>query len=384
MNHSRIQPSAMHMTVPCPGSLTLQERMPPQPDTEEQQEGHAAHHVAAEAVRGRLLPIGEKFMHGGREWTVDADMYDGAVIYAKTCGPSSLPGHQIEQAVHIRRVHPDCWGTPDHWRCTLDEGNQPILLELDDYKFGHRFVEVFENLKMSAYAIGVLDELGISPGDDSLTVVLRIIQPRAYHADGPVREWRTTPFKLARLLAEMRNAVVSALGPNPQCNTGTQCLDCRARAACVTLRNTAANVVDFSSSAELQPLDNHAAAIELRIIDEAADRLDARRTALAVQVETALRKSERVPLWQLKPGRANLAWLADVNVDEAAGMAQLFGVDIRKPPELLTPTQAKAALKRAGVDERVLDDYAARPTAALKLAPDDGERARKVFAHNQQ
>lgn len=382
MNHSRISPSHLHQTVACAASLQLQERIPTEPDTEEQQEGHAAHVVALHAATGELWPIGHTFQYGGREWRVDADMHDGAALYAENCGPWSLPGHQYEQAVHIRRIHAECWGTPDHWRVTLD-GTKPILLELDDYKFGHRYVDAFENHQLAAYAIGVLDQLGISPGDDSLTVVLRIIQPRAYHKDGPVQEWRTTPFKLGKMLTVLRNAVAGALVTDPLASTGPHCLDCRARAACRTLQAAATGIVDYSMTADLQPLDVTAAAVELRILDEAAKRLAARRTGLAAQVESAARGGQRVPWWHMEPNKSNLAWLPNVSVDEAAGMAQLFGVNIRNPPELMTPTQAKAALKRKGVDEAVIDQYATRPPTGMKLVADDG-RARKVFAHNQQ
>lgn len=375
----------MHMTVECAGSLTLQERVPPQPDTEEIQEGHAAHYVALMAARGQPLAVGTKFTHGAREWTVDLDMFDGAAMYAAAVGPAHLLGHQFEQAIPIRRVHPECWGTPDHWRCTLDAENRPILLEVDDYKFGHRFVDAFENWQLAAYAIGVLDQLGISPGDDALTVVLRIIQPRAYHPDGPVKEWRTTPFKLGEFLKRMRDAVASALGPNPQCNTGSHCLDCHARAACATLRNSVAAVVDFSSTAELQPLDTHAAAVELRIIDEAAERLKARRTAVHAQVENAARKGERVPGYHMEPKESRLTYLPNVTVSEVDAMIRMVAPSVKalKEPELITPTQLANALKRAGVDESVIREYAERPTPGLKLAP-DGNKARKIFAHNKQ
>lgn len=383
MNHSRISPSALHLTVACAASLQLQERIPPQPDTEEQQEGNAAHVVGLAAARGNLWPIGEAFMYGAREWKVDADMHDGAALYAKVCGPPALLGHQYEQSVPVRRVHPECWGTPDHWRVTLDAGNKPILLELDDYKFGHRYVEVFENHQLAAYAIGVLDQLGISPGDDELTVVLRIIQPRSYHANGPVQEWRTTPFKLAKMLGILRNAVVAALVTDPMASTGPHCLDCHARAACKTLHGAASNIVDYSMTADLQPLDINAAATELRILDDAAKRLDARRTGLFVQVEAAARSGQRVPWFHMEPKKSNLAWLPDVTVEEAAGMASTLGVDIRQPPALLTPTQAKAALARKGIDESVIDGYASRPSTGMKLVADDGT-ARKIFAHNQQ
>ena len=374
-DNSRIRPSAFHITVPCPGSLQLQEHVPEQPDTEELAEGKAAHHVAAVALERGIdggFKVGDQFTYEGRTWTVDQDMYDGAALYVEACQHG--PGGQIEQSIAIPRIHADCSGTPDYWRFFPNE--TPWRLRVTDYKYGHRYVDPFENLQAGAgYACGVLTSLGVSSGDDTIVVEIVIVQPRSFHKNGPVQVWTTTPFRLNELVQKTRKSVEQALTANPPTQTGSHCLDCAASHICSTLRAAASHVVDYSGKAEVTDLIIEAAAVELRVLDDAAKRLEARRTGLAAQVEVELLNGKSVPYWKLEPRRAKLDWNADVTVDEVAAMGDLIGVDVRKPPALLTPTQAK----NAGVPESVLDHYASRRSAGVSLKPDDSTTARKVF-----
>lgn len=376
-DHSRFAPSAFAITVPCPGSVQLQEAVPAQPDTEEIAEGKAAHHVAAEYLRGRPMPVGATFEWDGRKWIVDEDMADGAELWADEMGP----GCTIEDAVHIPRVHADCWGTPDGWRLALDDKNMPARLRVGDYKYGHRYVDPFENLQVAAgYASGILSRLGISAGDDNLPVEIIIVQPRAFHRDGPVQRWVTTPFKLNELVKRVRVAVELAAGPNPPTQTGTQCKDCKARHVCGTLRASVGNVVDFAGTIEPVALDTVAAATELAILEDAAARLDSRRTGLLAQVESELRAGRHVPYYGLEPGQARLEWNDDVKVDEVIGLGTLMGQDLRKPPTtknmLCTPTQA---IERKKIDPKVIAEYATRKPAGVSVKRMKEQAARKIF-----
>lgn len=371
VDHSRIAPSAFAITVPCPGSLQLQEKVPPQPDTEEIAEGKAAHHVAASFLRGLPMGVGTTFELNGRTWKVDEDMHDGAELWADTMGPDC----QVEAPVEIHRVHGQCWGTPDGWRFFPDE--TPRRLRTGDYKYGHRFVDAFENLQVAGgYAVGILTQLGVSTGDDETIVEIVIVQPRAFYGSGPVQIWRTTPFKLNALLKRIRESVEAALTDNPPTNTGAHCLDCKARHICGTLRRSAAGVVDFSGTIEPLQLDTVAAATELAILDEAAERLESRRAGLFAQVEAAARSGQPVLYYGMEPGRSKFDWNDDVSVDEVAGFGQLLGVDLRKPPALMTPTQAVKALK---VDEAVIKTWATRRPGGMSLKRIKDNVARKVF-----
>jgi Protein of unknown function (DUF2800) len=375
--HARFAPSAFHLTVPCPGSVALQEKVPAQPETDEEAEGTAAHWIATEAASGRVHPIGHKFTLDGREWTVDLDMFGGARMFAHACGGAGGT-LRVEEPVGMARFHPtDCWGRPDAFRYFAStQPGEPNVLRIPEYKYGHRFVEVFENLQMIGYAEGVIELLRLD--DQNLTVQFIIVQPRAYHREGPVRMWKVAASELRPLMNKIIAAIDLAQQPDPPTETGTHCLDCKARANCKTLQYAVANVVDFSGSAEIVNLPHEAMGQELRILADARQRLEARYTGLAQQVESLMRNGMAVPFWKLEPGRANLAWKADTTVEEVAGLGELLGVELRKPAALITPTQATAL----GIDGAVISQYAERPTPGLSLKPDSTTAARKIFGAN--
>lgn len=387
--HAPISISGLELTVACPASVKLQAAVPPQPETEEEAEGTAAHFVAMRYAQGRAreLPVGAKFTVNGREWTVDLDMATGAELYARALGGlhNTL---RLEETVKCSRIHPtQCWGTPDAWRYLPDyvfpQGlglpEHPVnVVRVGDYKYGHRFVEVFECLQLIGYAAGVMELLGLH--DENVWLEFILVQPRSYHKDGPVRIWRVRADKIRALINICYNAAHEALGDNPTARTSEHCLDCRARHACKTLQQCTQTLVDFSTSAELVQLPPEAMGQELAIIDDALERLKARRTGLAAQAEALLRMGKSIAFYHMEPGQSRLIYKDDVTVDEILGLGELLGLELRKPQNpkdaLLTPTQA---IQR-GVDEEVMKQYSHRPPAGLKLARDNSILARKVFS----
>jgi hypothetical protein len=187
MSHDIIAPSGLDITVQCPRSVGLQMGLPDLP-TEESMEGDAAHWLAMMTANGVPMPIGTPCPNGV---LVDQDMIDGAELWADIVGPYG----EAERKVRIIRIHPrHCGGTPDNYR------HDPIAqtMRVFDYKYGHRFVEVFENKQLAAYATGVIDELNLSQTETWFEFVL--VQPRSYHPDGPVRRWTVRASDLVPLV----------------------------------------------------------------------------------------------------------------------------------------------------------------------------------------
>lgn len=389
--HARIAPSSLYLTVACTASVVARESVPPRPDTEETLEGSASHLVAMWAAQGRLLAIGERFQSQGREWTVDVDMHNGAKRYAAAMG--GYHNHlRLEEAVRTSAIHPEhSYGTPDAWRSFEFKAwallmGQDIaapwvargfenVVRVGDYKYGHRFVEVFECWQLMDYGWGVLERLNLS--DENTLFEFILVQPRGYHRDGPVRVWRVSAIELRGLLNIAFNKAHEALGPNPIATTGEHCIDCDARALCATYRRTTGRVIDYSGEPELVPLDATAIGQELRLVDAAIQRLEARREGLAVAAEATIRAGQNVPHYELGPGRSNLTWREGVTPDEIADYGDLIGLQLRKPMAVFTPTQCVDA----GVSETaILQDYAYRPPAGLKLKASDPITVRKALA----
>lgn len=376
MSHARVMPSKLSLTVACPGSLKLQEEAAAKgelTETEEQAEGTLAHLVALKYAvgSGHEWPVGRKVKVGAYDFEIDDDMVDGAAIYSE----EAQPGGRFENSVSIPDVHPtECFGTPDYWRAIIETYLK--LLKVIDYKYGHRYVEVWQHYQLIAYAAGVARFLNLSL---DFPVMLVIVQPRNY-THGVVREWKTTVGEIYRICAEqIAPRVALSLAPNPPTYTGRHCLDCQARHVCKTLQTSDASLVDFSGTAEVRDMPDAAVGSELRILKEAIKRLEARYTGLYEHASNLARNKHTIAHWSMQPGQARLKWKDDVTPEKVVAMGDLFGIDLRKPLAVKTPTQCI----QAGVDKGIIDgDYAHRPQGAMRLTPDDTVRTRKIFGDN--
>jgi hypothetical protein len=412
--HAPIAPSGLTLTVHCPASVGLQASVIPLPPTDEELEGTAAHWIAMQYAAGYAVnwPVGSKFKSGGREWEVDIDMVVGATMYANACG-GVHPHLRLEDAVRISRIHPEhCYGTPDAWRYftdarealtavfngsawevprdfPLDRFNEGKLklVRVVDFKYGHRYVEVFGNYQLVGYASGVMERLELTDNDPDLWLELVLVQPRCYHRDGPVRRWIIPAHELRAYLNRAASAAREALGEGntlldgkPRAITNEHCIDCKARHVCKTLLYGTSAVVQFSTAPEVVELPPEAMGQELAILDDAIELLKARRTGVAARAEAYIRAGTPVAYYHLEPGESRMVYKDDVDVDEFVGFGDLVGVDVRKKQTkkdmLVTPTQAI----QLGIDEGAMKSYAHRPPAALKLARDKLITARKVFS----
>lgn len=366
------RPSGLDLTVRCPGSFQLQARVAPLATTFEQAEGTGAHVVALKVANDARAewPLGRKFEVEGHKLEVDDDMLDGAELYRG----EAQPGGRFEEPLSIPDIHPACHGTPDYWRVIMETFLR--LLKVIDYKYGHRYVEVFECYQLISYAAGVIRLLNL-PAD--FPVMLVIVQPRSYSSEGPIREWNTTAGEIIRICHEVIYPKVQlSLGENPPTVSGRHCLDCKARHLCKTYQQTTESLVDFSGTAEVHELNPETLGQELRLLTEAIKRLEGRKTGLYEHASSLAKSGGRIHHWGLEDSKGKLGWMANTTVEQIAGMGDLLGIETRKPAALRTPTQVIAA----GIDESVVMQYAERPRGARRLVPDDTFKLRKIFKGN--
>jgi hypothetical protein len=373
--HAVIAPSSLDRTVHCPGWLKNATAVPKLPDGEEAAEGEAAHWVAlvmalaAVPGNGEMPAVGSKAPNGV---LVTDEMIDGGFTYVEAL--EGLPG-KMEERVDITRIHPtECWGRPDRFTWTPNTRT----LRVFDYKFGFEYIEVFENWQLVAYAIGILEKLGLHDHLDNIILELVIVQPRLPHQDGPIRMWTVAASKVRAMVNIANQAAHEALGPNPSTKTGPHCLHCPARVSCVTLQQTTANVMDFAGHADPMLQTPGDIGRELRLIMAARNRLKARQTGLEAQAEALLRAGKMVPFFMMEPAQARLAWHDDVQPAEVEAMVQMLapGKSALKPPALKTPTQV---IKGRILDATVMSAYSSRPTGAMKMVPDSTTKSSKVF-----
>lgn len=370
--HARIAPSSLGAIVQCPAYVRMVAPYADLPRTPEQLEGDAGHWVALHAITtGEILPVGAMTPQG---LPVDYEMAGGARLWADTLGPYGV----AELPIAVPSIHPtECWGTPDWRRFDPIEG----IIRVADYKFGHRFVEVFECWQLVAYMAGVLDEMEANGHvDQHLRFEATIVQPRSYHRDGPVRTWQGRASDLRGLINVAAHAAAEALKPDTPARTGPACVDCDARHECRALQAAALHYADshvvVGHTVTAMPPD--ALGAELALLQHIAKLVDARVTGLEQQALSLLTAGQRVPGFGLVEQRARETWTAPP--DEVASVAEVMGFNVRKPLEVMTPNQARAT----GLPAEIVGMYSHRPRGSMKLERDTPTQARKVFGANSQ
>jgi len=380
-DHSPLAPSSAHIWAPdngCRGSVALQQAYPSPEDSPEAREGTAAHWYVAELLNGRDVPVGAVAPNGH---PVTAEMVDAAQSILVDIRDTLKAAHshdlRVEQRVMAASVHEASYGTPDAY--LMDRPQR--TLHVWDFKYGHRFVDAVRNWQLLNYAIAIFDMEGLSPDvpfDHPLSwhswqITLTIAQPRNYHSVGPLREWYLSGAALAdTYLPTLRNAAHQAMAPGAPYTTGEHCRDCSGRHVCPALQRAGALAMDVSLQAQPVELPPHAVGLELRQIDDALKRLEARRTGLEEQALGLIRGGTGVPFFSAEHASGREDW--QVPKAQVVALGDLFGVDLRKEATL-TPAQAR----KAGIPPEAMDGWTARPSGAVKLKRVNDEAAKLAF-----
>lgn len=381
-DHAALAPSGAHIWAPddgCRGSVALQIAYPQPDDSPEAREGTAAHHYVTELLQGRDVALGAVAPNGH---PIDAEMVDcaqGILIDVRdTWKANPQAVLHVERKVSMaHHIHEACFGTPDV--VLIDVAAR--LLFVWDYKYGHRFVDAMRNWQLLAYAIGALEAAGFYSGHPSghpqswtgWRIIATIAQPRNYHAIGPMREWQTTGEALAtEFLPRLRASAFEAMDPAAGYQTGEHCRDCSGRHACPALQRAGAIAMDVSLQAQPVDLPPHAVGLELRQIEDAIKRLEARKTGLEEQALGLIRGGTGVPFYSAEHASGQERWA--IPAPQVVALGKIFDVDLRKEATM-TPNQAR----KAGVPDVAMDGMSERPRGALRLVRVRDDAAQLAF-----
>ncbi len=357
----------------CAGSASLAPLFP-EPETDDSRAGTAAHWYGAEILQGRTpaptapngILLSEEMKQGAQVWVDDVHG-----VVARYAGRSTATVI-VEQKGQARDIHPEhCGGTPD--TVILLPGVKRIIVS--DFKFGHAEVDPFENDQLLIYTSQVIDDIGLTGADDQQwTVEFRIIQPRCFTADGPVRSWASNVAALRHHWNDLRAAATRALAPNAPTVSGPWCRNCPARGPCNAAKRATMNAVDVSKAAAIEPLTPDSVSFELGLLERAEEAIKSRITAMEQHAEQFIRQGKTVPGYGMQPKKTNLTWKSDISKPDIAALGTAYGVTLAKD-EFITPTQAIAK----GIDASVINAYAHRPTGGLRLTKDDNSRIIRIL-----
>lgn len=386
MSHSIIPPSSAHIWGKpdgCTGWVVMAQSYPETEESEEAKEGTASHEVAArmlEALARANLGYPKKEETVGtvaeNGVVISEEMFDAAELYAQDVGAIMRergvfggPNLGIEHRVEAPKIHDLSFGTVD---CFLFDRNKGELF-IWDYKFGFELVEAYENWQAINYAAGILDFLEVNGLQDQyITVRIRIAQPRAFHRDGPIREWSVKACDLRGLFNILSGNAHKALGPNAETRSGPHCKHCSARHACPAALQAGVKLYEVAAQPAPVELSAEALAVQLAIVQRAKKQLEYLESGYEEQVKGLTRHGKGVPGYRVEEGVGRERWAKPV--EEVIALGDMLGHDLRDP-KAITPNAAR----KLGIDEAVIMAYSEKPRTGLKVVPDNGNKAKRIF-----
>lgn len=370
-SHAYLPPSGAKAWVQCAAWPAMNARYP-QDDTEATRTGDAWHWVWAQMLANIPVHAGELAPNGE---LIDQEMIEAAELYCDVVSERIFANGgfgklHVEESVRIPRVHEHNWGTPDTWAYSATTK----VLEVIDGKYGHRYVDHFENWQCLDYACGILDEVTASNGlyEIDITINFTIVQPRCFYRGAPVRTWTLTGGELRAYANRLRGAAELALVEAPHATTNSECTYCPGRHACPALQQATYADAELSMVGTPFELTPQSAGLELSMLERAKERLDARCEGLREVVRRELAMGNSVPLWGLAPTQGRERWAKPDS--EVVAMGDLMGVDLRKSG-VVTPKQAV----KAGMPPAVVEAFKFAPKGEMKLIKVNNSDAARVF-----
>jgi hypothetical protein len=353
--HSKIGASSFYRWSACPGSVKLSEGIPSKP-SEYAQEGTLAHAHA-------------EYRLANDKWAdeIDLEMKAALEIYVdyvlETAKGRTL---KIEQKFDLTTIHPGMFGTSD---AVVYDYNLKKLWVID-LKYGQGIpVDVKDNGQLKYYALGAMLSLGYPCN----TIEIVIVQPRAFHAEGPIRSQELNFTDLLDFSADLKEYAVKTEEANAPLNSGDHCRFCPAAHLCPKLQEEALEVakVDFSSGVYAPEK-----------LAEVLAKLPTLEAFIKNVKEFAHREAmegKPIPGFKLVEGRTAQKWIDDSEVENF--LLIQHGLDYTQVYEkkIKSPSAIKKMLKKG--DKDMVDHLISKVRGSLSLVPMSDKRpAAKVDA----
>ena len=379
--HSKFSASAAHRWLHCPGSVFLCEKMPRR-DSAFSKEGTVAHTLAEQCFVGDLLFPEEALGQTIDGIEVTQEMVDAVQLLIETVD-NFLAGKteyevQLSLDLKIGKKAGDLFGTSDVLH-VLKEIKR-LLITVCDFKYGkHVAVEVSENPQLMYYGLGAIfremkaqkkKDLVQFIQENNVHVRLMIVQPRALHEDGPVREWVALPEEMIKFAQTLEAAIEHALKNPEKYVVGEQCRFCDAKGICPEY-----NKEDLEDLAEIDPTllsssPDELTPEELADVLHQCDLLDGAIKRFRNYASALMEDGTVLPGWSLEPTRPTRRW-----IDESAVRNKLLemGVtpDLFSSEVLRSPAQIRSVLETEQYE--MLSEFIESKSSGLKLSKSDSD-----------
>ena len=357
--HSPMGASVSKQFIACPGSVKLRQRFRDKDDSSiYADEGSAAHAVIERCLLQGLEAwevAGEPIEFGKFKGTIDTTMADSVQMFLDQVRPET-PKAMRETHISDPSFHQNFYGTVDHADMPTDR-----LLIVTDFKYGAGIaVDVIDNTQLLYYAWGIVRHFKLDVA--KLSVKMRIVQPRAFHPDGPVREWTIVGPALARWANEILHPAMVRAEWDDTLNPGPHCRFC-INAHCPALQSM------FGAAYQRTGLD--AAGLDDATLGKEYQRIEAVKMYISgIQKQV----TQRVTNGKTIPG-AKLVHASNDRIfkDGALDVLQKhFGSAVFLPPTIKSPAQIEKLGPKA---KELVKEWAHKPTGGLMAVPETDRRA---------
>jgi len=294
--------------------------------------------------------------------TVTDEMAEAVQIYLDTIQEIYGDGHSkllfVEQRFDLSWLFPGMFGTNDC--CVIDVATRTLYVL--DYKHGAGVpVEVETNAQLLYYGLGALHDAPC----EIRKVVIIVVQPRAPHGDGPVRQadmlsnslraWGTDVLLPAAMATQKEGAPLHA---------GKHCRFCKVLATCgEAARDVQEKAGCAFGGTPVNPQSLSPEELSIRL--HAAEIIGAWSKAVQAHAQHVAETGGAIPGFKLVPKRSIRKW-----VNEAQALDVLTGTlgeEAYAPRKLKSVAQAEKACKKAGValNEALWD----KPDNGFNLVP---------------
>ncbi len=345
--------------------------LPPSDESEFAAEGTAAHEVAAHCLREGIDTweiVGTKFY----DHEVTQEMADGVQMYLDKVRDlrAEHSGGLMKASFVEYRISGDWndkfYGSVDSAEWSSD--GEHAILDVTDFKYGAGIaVDADRNHQLMYYAVGMLEHRSAD------IVRLRIVQPRAFHVDGPDRMWETTGTELIQWKTEVLIPAMARAELDLTLTPGDWCRFCPAKLACPLI----SALFGASVKADASVLVNFSSATL------------ARNYQLVAAVKHYIKALEEEVYKRLSRGDDQIEGFKLVNkksnrVFNPAGIEKMktdFGPDAFTAPELKTPAELDKLGAKA---KQFTKQWAYSPQTGTTVAPLDDPRPAIKVRHGDE
>jgi hypothetical protein len=246
--HARYNASGSHRWMHCAGALELADTLPAADNVFSGYafDGTEAHELAYYALSERYRNAREAYVMSGYKWTHYYDHEDERLDSVQefldyVYGLIDANGPDVRLYLEVNFQFPtslpdtDVGGTAD----VVLYFPASRALYVVDFKHGAGYaVNANHNSQLKFYIVGALAEIGRN-GLRAEWITGVIVQPRAYHSEGPIREWFVyDDTELPRFIAEVDAAIVAAQQPGAPRTPGEWCEFCPVSFVCPEFEGT--------------------------------------------------------------------------------------------------------------------------------------------------